>query len=75
MQNRLLSIILLFFVFISAHSQLRLGNDAIKLDRTIRLINDLYVDDVNTEEITESAIRNMLKELDPHSSYLNKEEV
>ena len=75
MQNRLLSIILLFFVIISAHSQLRLGNDAIKLDRTIRLINDLYVDDVNTEEITESAIRNMLKELDPHSSYLNKEEV
>ena len=75
MQNRLLSIILIFFVFISAHSQLRLGNDAIKLDRTIRLINDLYVDDVNTEEITESAIRNMLKELDPHSSYLNKEEV
>ena len=75
MQNRLLSIILLFFVIISAHAQLRLGNDAIKLDRTIRLINDLYVDDVNTEEITESAIRNMLKELDPHSSYLNKEEV
>ncbi|NLZ95228.1 MAG: S41 family peptidase, partial [Bacteroidales bacterium] len=75
MRNRLFSIILLFFVFISAQSQLRLGSDAIKLDRTIRLINDLYVDDVNTEEITESAIRNMLKELDPHSSYLNKEEV
>ncbi len=75
MQNRLYSIILLFFVFFSAHSQLRLGADAIKLDRTIRLINDLYVDDVNTEEITETAIRNMLKELDPHSSYLNKEEV
>ncbi len=65
MQNRLLSIILLFFVIISAHAQLRLGPEAIKLDRTIRLINDLYVDDVNTEEITESAIRNMLKELDP----------
>jgi carboxyl-terminal processing protease len=75
MQNRLLSIILLFFVIISAHAQLRLGPEAIKLDRTIRLIEDLYVDDVNTEEITESAIRSMLRELDPHSSYLNKEEV
>ena len=75
MQNRLLSTILLLSIFFSAQSQLRLGPDAIKLDRTIRLINDLYVDDVNTEEITESAIRNMLKELDPHSSYLNKEEV
>ena len=75
MQNRLLSTILLLSIFFSVHSQLRLGSEAIKLDRTIRLINDLYVDDVNTDEITESAIRNMLKELDPHSSYLNKEEV
>ena len=75
MQIRLFSIILFFSVFFSVQSQLRLGPDAIKLDRTIRLINDLYVDDVNTEEITEAAIRNMLKELDPHSSYLNKEEV
>ncbi len=75
MQNRLYSIILLLFVFVSTHSQLRLSPDGIKLDRTIRLINDLYVDDVNTEEITETAIRSMLKELDPHSSYLNKEEV
>lgn len=75
MQNRLYSIILLFFIFFSTQAQLRLGSDAIKLDRTIRLINDLYVDDVNTEELTETAIRSMLKELDPHSSYLNKEEV
>ena len=75
MQKRLLSITFLFFIFISAQCQLRLGQEAIKLDRTIRLINELYVDDVNTEKITESAIRNILKELDPHSSYLNKEEV
>ena len=75
MQNRLYSIILLFFIFFSTQAQLRLGSDAIKLDRTIRLINDLYVDDVNSEELTETAIRSMLKELDPHSSYLNKEEV
>ena len=75
MQNRLYSIILLLLVFISAHSQIRLSPDGVKLDRAIRLINDLYVDDVNTEEITETAIRSMLRELDPHSSYLNKDEV
>lgn len=75
MQNRLYSILLLLLVFISAQSQLRLSPDGVKLDRAIRLIKDLYVDDVNTEEITETAIRSMLKELDPHSSYLNKEEV
>ena len=62
MQNRLLSIILLFFVIISAHAQLRLGPEAIKLDRTIRLIEDLYVDDVNTEEITERFIKLIIVE-------------
>ena len=75
MRNRFYTTILLLFVLFSAQSQLRLSPDGIKLDRTIRLINDLYVDDVNTEEITEAAIRGMLEELDPHSSYLNKEEV
>ena len=60
MQNRLLSIILHFRYHFSTCS-IELGPEAIKLDRTIRLIEDLYVDDVNTEEITESAIRSMLR--------------
>jgi carboxyl-terminal processing protease len=33
------------------------------------------VDDVDASGLTEAAIRGMLKELDPHSTYLNKEEV
>lgn len=32
-------------------------------------ISQLYVDDVDMEKITEDAIRGMLKDLDPHSSY------
>lgn len=32
-------------------------------------INRFYVDSVNSEKLTESAINGMLKELDPHSSY------
>lgn len=75
MQNKIYTTILLLLVILSVQSQLRISPDGLKLDRTIQLINDLYVDDVDADKITESAIRSMLAELDPHSSYLNKEEV
>jgi carboxyl-terminal processing protease len=34
-----------------------------------------YVDEVDTQKLTESAIRGMLGELDPHSVYINAEEM
>ena len=34
-----------------------------------------YVDTVKADKLAENAIRGMLKELDPHSTYLTKEEV
>lgn len=37
-------------------------------------IRSFYVDSVNNEKLTEDAIRGMLKELDPHSTYTNAEE-
>ncbi len=39
------------------------------------MINGLYVDDVDTKKLAEAAIRAMLRELDPHSTYLSEEEV
>ena len=38
------------------------------------LIAEYYVDTVNEEKICEDAIKRMLEELDPHSSYMNAEE-
>lgn len=38
-------------------------------------ISGLYVEEVDEEKIVESAIRAMLRELDPHSTYNNAEEV
>ena len=38
-------------------------------------ISQFYVEDVNTNELAETAIKSMLKELDPHSVYISKEEV
>lgn len=68
------SALFIFCAFI-AFSQVRISPDGIKLERAIQLISNLYVDDVNTGKLTESAIRAMLHDLDPHSQYLNAEEV
>ena len=38
-------------------------------------ISQLYVDTVNFEKMTEDAIRGMLKELDPHSTYTSAKDV
>lgn len=46
-----------------------------KLLITQSAIQQLYVDTVNTEKLTEDAIKGMLKELDPHSSYTSPKDV
>lgn len=46
-----------------------------KLDKVLEWINKYYVDSVNSELLVEHAISSMLKDLDPHSSYLNRKEV
>lgn len=44
-----------------------------KLTRFYRYLNGLYVDRVEMAPLVEEAIRAMLGELDPHSSYLDRE--
>jgi carboxyl-terminal processing protease len=68
-------VISIFFYFSCAFAQFMPDPLGLKLVRTLQLINNLYVDDVDSENLTETAIRAMLRELDPHSSYLNKKEV
>ena len=46
-----------------------------KLQIAEMAINSLYVDSVDERKLVEDAIRGMLKELDPHSSYADPEEV
>ena len=52
-----------------------LSEETIKLDKTIKLINSYYVDTVNQESMVENVIVELLKELDPHSTYITKDEV
>lgn len=46
-----------------------------KLVQALNAISTLYVDTVNDQKIVGNAIQNVLEELDPHSTYIPKEEV
>lgn len=46
-----------------------------KLQYVLGAIDNLYVDTVNMDKVVENSIVSMLKELDPHSVYIPKEEL
>ena len=46
-----------------------------KFQRALQVINLAYVEETDSEELVEHAIRGMLRELDPHSVYLSAEEL
>ena len=66
-------------IVLSCHAQLRfnLGNNSPirKLQIAEMAITNLYVDTVDESKLVEDAIRGMLKELDPHSTYATPKEV
>ena len=46
-----------------------------KLTNALTAISNLYVDSINDKKLVENALEGILKELDPHSLYIPKEEV
>ncbi len=55
--------------------QFKLDEQSAKLIYTLSAVNSLYVDSVKENNLVESAIVGMLKDLDPHSVYIPKDEV
>ena len=56
----------------------KLAQNVEQLQKLMRVYNNLdrlYVEDVDMKPVVEEAIRGMLSELDPHSSYLTAEEM
>lgn len=51
------------------------SKEGIKLAQSLSLIENAYVDTITSENIAGAAIRAMLNELDPHSSYVPASEV
>ncbi len=46
-----------------------------KFSEVMQYVEKMYVDSVNQEKLTETAIIALLEELDPHSTYISKDEV
>lgn len=44
-----------------------------KIRRLVSLIDNQYMEEVNTDSLVDNVINNILAQLDPHSSYLSKE--
>jgi carboxyl-terminal processing protease len=76
MFKSILYFLLVFFTFSAqAQAQRYANKETEKLDYLLYFMNNNYVDTVNTHLIVEDGIRAMLKELDPHSIYMTKEEL
>jgi carboxyl-terminal processing protease len=75
--NKLKNGITLLLIFISqfCFSQYIQGEGSKKFDALLQYIDYAYVDSTDENEIVENAIVSVLKELDPHSVYIPKEEL
>jgi len=62
-------VILLFLVSCTGHYNTN------KVSDVFNLIEDEYVEDINTTKLTDNSIQYMLKHLDVHSVYLNKKDL
>ncbi len=74
MKSQLLIIGIAFFI-VSAHAQRLTSTSERKIANAMAAVRELYVDTVNEEKIADAAIVAMMKELDPHSVYIPKDEV
>jgi len=67
--------ILGFFILSTAVSaQIKLSKGAEKVGIIMHFIENYYVDKVDDKKLSEDAIKALLQELDPHSSYISPEE-
>jgi len=52
-----------------------LNEETFKIGRTLSLIDQWYVDTANIKQLTEKVIVNLLRDLDPHSTYISAKDV
>jgi carboxyl-terminal processing protease len=72
--NKAILVTALSLFTLSASSQL-LNEGTIKIGRTFGLIDALYVDSADMNKLAEKAIIEILKNLDPHSTYISAKDV
>lgn len=72
---RSIAFLFAFSVLGQALSSQTLNEGAYKIGRTLNLISSFYVDSADLNNLTEKAIIEMLKNLDPHSVYISEKDV
>jgi carboxyl-terminal processing protease len=65
----------LFILVTTVAVQAQWNPEALKLAQVMDKVSRFYVDSIDDTEVVERTIVSMLHELDPHSSYLSKEEL
>lgn len=74
----ILFFISLLFESATVSAQIReqsLRNNALKYEEVLTYVSRMYVDDVDSEDLTNHAIVSMLEKLDPHTSFISREDV
>jgi carboxyl-terminal processing protease len=66
--------LIIFLFTITAKAQV-INDETLKIGRTLGLIDAYYVDSANIGALTEKAIVEILKNLDPHSTYISAKDV
>jgi carboxyl-terminal processing protease len=76
MKKSFFIVIALLVAWLGAQAQIKINSSTPlnKLNMAVMAINNLYVEDVDQEKLTEDAIKGMLEKLDPHSTYSNAKE-
>lgn len=75
MKHLLFTLLSIVAFGVSASAQLSEQQQVQKLNLAYQHIRNHYVDDVKLEPLVDEAIKATLKELDPHSQYLTREEM
>jgi carboxyl-terminal processing protease len=70
------SVVVFAFVFATAAAQIENPRETIqKFSTALQIIEFAYVDSVDSPKLVQEAIIAMLKELDPHSAYISRDDV
>jgi carboxyl-terminal processing protease len=72
--NKTILAFALFLFSLTASTQV-LNDGTFKFGRTLSLVDAFYVDSVNLDALTEKAIVEVLKNLDPHSTFITAKDV
>jgi len=74
-RSKFLLIATVFLLVVASASAQVLNEETFKIGRTLGLIESFYVDSAQIDKLAEKAIIEILKNLDPHSTYISAKDV